>query len=454
MATHDVVTLVVPDQGSTVRLRPQDVLQIIVPRNGKINWGFIPPTRDTALLANSINLKAIRREQLINDGVRRIRKGIFQVCCVTKKAEARQHHFWFRVNPRDGMKVETLRNGDNLLGILQFAIDHEVIARVKVILTVSDLDKDKFFALMQRSIWENNDVLKDEADYVGIGGRTVDEANGYVLNPAKNEQLIFETQQRQMLIEIAAPEGGKFVAARMDTDDISIKALDYRTINCRCIQRFMVRNNIHALPSGMEKMRLGTLLLRGFDRDGKYLPSSDRMIQFWVTEERDITSEYYEGGESWDETPTDEEMRKAVGYCEDYLFSRNRPKRSQVKIEEISGNLMENAKLLKVFIPREKEKPRCYVVSDPAHNTEIILRSGEELNIVLYRDKGQTPPVFMAKDWTCESKYETLQHTCTVVDYFRQKFCFLVKENRSKGEKLTFRCGKDKTRVIFVKLQD
>jgi len=122
-----------------------------------------------------------------------------------------------------------------------------------------------------------------------------------------------------------------------------------------------------------------------------------------------------------------------------------RPRRSKVVIEEFSRDLTEGANLLKVFVPRMKERE----IIDPDNNMNVTLTKGTKLIVHLYRDKTTAH-----SEWSV-----SYSGTCVVLDFVecdshREKFYFTRFDHPHKdAETLIFRCG-GRTRIIHVHMDE
>lgn len=453
----NVVTVENPGAMEIIEIRPQEILQVIFTGRDDANWTM----RKTPDEHTRPRLQALRHETYYNDGMERSNKrGNFQVIPMTDKIGDPQSHMWFRVDPADYEKVVAgLGHQEIEVANLTFSSGRAVIGRLKVILVVDFNDRREFTELMERTVWTGKDPIKLEANYVGVAGRLIDEEAGYALNPAMNEQIIFEAHQKMMLIEVAEPHGTKggmwgvrgMSSSSTGTPSFKLKELSGRVINGRHIQRILVGNLLPDLPRGVERMRLGVMKLIALDENGNELPRQDRQVHFWVTRKREVETEFFDN--EFDDIDEDPITVEYVRGNSDFTPSRPLLTRSLVKIEEIKEDLTTGVKLIQVFPPKPVYTEQQELV-DPPDDTWVMHDEDKELVIHLYKDASKRPPEYKVREWCLKFHGDALALCGIMSDDHRQRFIFKRKDFPKKsGETLLFTCGHrhKKLHVSFVR---
>ncbi len=452
--TPDLKTITVLNpQRETVEIRPQELLQVVFTARERVSWN-IPDHLDTtrAALEKTISLKPIRWETFFSDGFDRDGRGNFPIfpMAAFKAPEIQQNHYWFRVNPADHMKVQKMEEPERQIATIFFYEGRAVVGKLKVILKVDERDKGEFFDLMEATVWTGRDPVGNEAHTTGCTVRRIDEDAGYILNPGDNEQIIFETRQREMLVEMveprALPNGKWKLFASGNADHYGIAELQNRQINGKRVQRILVKNLLHDLPPGFERMRLGTLKLRALDSDNKHNPQFDKMLHFWVTRQREVTSDFDEDVDlDIDEEEIMVQQIRRMMAAEPITVCR--PRRSKVTIEEFSRDLTEGVNLIKVFTPRVKERE----IIDPADNMNITLTKGTKLVVHLYRDTSYRT---QHSEWSVAYPGHCVVLDYVEIDHHRQKFYFTRYDHPQRAtETLIFRVG-DRKRTMHVHMDE
>lgn len=416
----NVINVINPDDYD-VEIRPQELLQVIlVDRGSEIEWRYIEHSPH-------IGFKVLRTETLYTDGIERMAEGNFQVSSYTKKHGKLQHHFWFRINPDDAKEVIELEERYFELATIGF-YDIETnaeVGRVKVNLTMEQEDKNEFIDLMTETTFAARDLVKQEAQTSGLSNSYTNEKEGYILNPGVEEKVCLECNQRIAIIEVSQPPktkskhkkwklSGESSAAWAKNDNfLSVVEIAPRFINGVRLQRFLVRNELHTLPDGIDKIRLGEV---SFCLDSVVVGGSWRKkVIFSAVREREKTRKNFVVQEYTDENDEDIYDIDAYGRrhdvdswlscvirrpnTEDFIVRK--PIKVPVKIEEIDGTLTSGVNLIKVFLPPVEYKHSPYVcdhpkkhqcsgqlveIADPASNTMVELNKDQKLIVMLYKD--------------------------------------------------------------------
>jgi hypothetical protein len=451
----NVVTVENPGAMEIIEIRPTEILQVIFTGRDDAHWTMRKTPEDHA----RPRLQGLRHETYYNDGMERSNKrGNFQIVPMTDRIGDPQSHMWFRVDPADYEKVvANLGHQEIEIANLTFSAGRAVIGRLKVILVVDAPARREYTALMEQTVWTGKDLIKMEAMYAGVGARLIDEDGGYILNPSMTEQVIFETNQKMMLVEVAEPHGTNggmwdvrgVSSSSTGNPSFKLKELCSRVINGRSIQRIIVGNLMAALPRGVERMRLGVMKLTALDELGNELPRQERTVHFWVTERREIDTEFFDN--EFDEDDGDILTVEYTRGHSDFTPSRPVLTRSLVKIEEIMEDLTTGVRLIQVFPPKPLVMEQSEVV-DPPDDTWIMHDENKELVIHLYRDGSCRPPEYKVRDWCLKFHGDALALCGIVSDDHRQRFLFKKKDIPQKsGETLLFTCG-HKVKKLHVSL--
>lgn len=443
----NIVTSLNP-QHETIEIHPQEILQVVFTDREQLSWSFIDKFPKAE--RHNLHLRHLRWETFYNDGIERPKRGHFEVMSHSRTIGKRQIHHWFRLDPADYHKIERIKSGSFGIKAMRFHSGRIAVGELNVRLAIEDYDKEEIYSLIEETVWKGTDPIALEARNVGLTGRLIDEERGYALNPANNEQLIFELRQRKMLIEVAAPCGGHYKVGGFDIAKGSHFGMDVladRTVNGKKLQRIMVTNLCRSMQIGCTRMRLGRIRLSAVDGDGLSCPRYDRILNFWVAAERDVTTEF----------PEDEAISENHDFDFD-LFqramngeaSRLPLTRSKVTIEELKEDLTTGVKLIKVFLPKQRE----FEIVDPAHDKDIMLARGDELVIQMYKDYTRRPSQSSPIEWEMAYDGTCLDLAFIENDDHRQKYYFRrLSSPRRYGETVRFRRGMEK-RNIHVHMQE
>lgn len=413
----NVINVIDPEDYD-VEIRPQELLQVVlVDKGNDIEWRYIE-------YSPQIGFKVLRTETLYTDSIERMTEGNFQVIPYTKKLGKLQHHFWFRINPDDAKEVIDLEERYFELATIGF-YDVETqaeVGRVKVNMIMEAADKSDFIDLMTETTFAARDLVKQEAQTLGLSNNYTNEKEGYILNPCSEERVSLECRQRIAIIEIAQPpktktikkwkmSGESAVAWAKNDNFLSVVEVAPRYVNGVRVQRFLARNELHSLPDGIDKIRLGEV---SFSLESTVIGGSwHKKVIFSAVREREKSRKDFIIHEYNKEN--DEDLYDIDAYgrrcdvdswltcvvrrpnTEDYIVRK--PRKVPVKIEEIDGTLTAGVKLIKVFLPPTEYKhyvcdhPKkkfatgeIVEIADPAGNTMVELNKDQKLIVMLYKD--------------------------------------------------------------------
>lgn len=475
----ELLTVVSPMKETTI-MRPQQLLQVVLVGYKDVKW-----QNSYSHDPNRIQLKALRQEVIQCDGFNRNRKGNFKIAFHSKKLHTWQHHYWFRVSPADLGKMGKLK-GDVIYDLASLSFFHShspnksvreimgdlLVGELKVKLKITEEDREKYLSYLSQTMFKKQDPLAKEASYIGIGGRTLNEKDGYLFNPSGRELITLTTNQRSMIIEVPQPSDQqksrrqwKIIPDKDAERNLSVSILPSRSVCTTVIQRFLVQNFVYHLPIGLERKSAGRLLLTVYDENNHRHVKFDRNLDFIV---KYLHEPYY--GDSGDEcvyvVNRDAEIPDYEythdGDAEDHLETefefgntvvrKSWAQRSKVEISEIDceGVLEFGATSLKVREPRSSNllnsSLKRVTYDDVVDGQMINLPEGYELVIVMDRDR------LTDTTWGVSVGGKFLRLDMKLSDGSKERFCF---HRKSRGEQtsdtdwIRFRWG-TKTKEIRV----